>query len=127
MNLTECIMNLTKFDDLMLGFIAAAMFSQTGQTVYNMHDPNVCSDHDRVVGSFVDLVAVVPTVDEIVKMSKGGTVEYDTIEYRGVKLLITISKIKPLVAVTYEFTHDPAAQKLAQEMGIKLKGARGIK
>jgi len=40
------------------------------------------------------------TVEEIVKMSKGGSVEYDTIEYRGVKLLITISKIKPLVGPT---------------------------
>lgn len=64
------------------------------------------------------------TVEEIVKMSKGCTVEYDTIEYRGVKLLITISKIKPLVAVTAEFTHDPAAENLARELGIKLKGFR---
>lgn len=62
-----------------------------------------------------------PTVEEIVKMSKGCSVEYDTIEYRGVKLLITISKIKPLVAITAEFTHDPAAQKLAMELGIKLR------
>ena len=65
-----------------------------------------------------------PTVEEIVKMSKGGSVEYDTIEYRGIKLLITISKIKPLVAITAEFTCDPAAQKLAGELGIKLKGFR---
>ncbi len=65
-----------------------------------------------------------PTVDDIVRMSKGGSVEYTSIEYRGVKLLITISKIKPLVAVTSEFTRDPAAQKLAREMGIKLKGFR---
>jgi hypothetical protein len=66
-------------------------------------------------------VVGVPTVEEIVKMSKGGCVEYDLIEYRGVKLLITISKIKPLVAITAEFTHDPAAQKLAGELGIKLR------
>jgi len=66
----------------------------------------------------------VPTVDDIVRMSKGNTVEYDIIEYKGVKLLITISKLKPLVAVTSEFTHDLGAQKLAQEMGIKLKGFR---
>jgi len=57
-------------------------------------------------------------------MSKGCSVEYTSIEYRGVKLLITISKLKPLVAVTSEFTHDPAAQKLAGELGIKLKGFR---
>ena len=66
-----------------------------------------------------------PTVDEIVKASKGSTVEYDTIEYRGVKLLITISKLKPLIAVTSEFTRDPSAQKLARELGIKPKGVRG--
>ncbi len=66
-----------------------------------------------------------PTVDDIVRMSKGCTVEYDIIEYKGVKLLITISKLKPLVAVTSEFTHDPSAQKLAMELGIKLKGKRG--
>ncbi len=65
-----------------------------------------------------------PTVEDIVRMSSGGSVEYDTIEYRGVKLLITISKLKPLVAVTAEFTHDPSAQKLAMELGIKLKGFR---
>ena len=65
-----------------------------------------------------------PTVEDIVKTSKGCTVEYDIIEYRGVKLLITISKLKPLVAVTAEFTCNPAAQKLAKELGIKLKGFR---
>jgi hypothetical protein len=66
-------------------------------------------------------VGNLPTVEEIVKMSKGGSVEYDTIEYKGVKLLITRSKLKPLVAVTAEFTRDPAAQKLAMELGIKLR------
>lgn len=29
-------MNLTKFDDLMIGFIAAAIVSQTGLAVYNI-------------------------------------------------------------------------------------------
>ena len=65
-----------------------------------------------------------PTVEEIVKASKGGYAEYDIIEYRGVKLLITISKIKPLVEITAEFTHDPAVEKLAGELGIKLRRFR---
>lgn len=65
-----------------------------------------------------------PTVEEIVKMSKGGKVEYDIIEYRGVKLLITRSKIKSLVEVTAEFTHDHAAEKLAGELGIILRRFR---
>lgn len=64
------------------------------------------------------------TVEEIVKASKGGNVEYDLIEYRGVKLLITRTKIKSLVEVTCEFTHDPAAEKLAGELGIKLRRFR---
>ena len=76
------------------------------------------------MGYCYDEVGTLPTVEEIVKMSKGGSVEYDTIEYRGVKLLITISKIKPLVAVTAEFTQDPAAQKLAGELGLKLRRLR---
>ena len=65
-----------------------------------------------------------PTVEEIVKVSKGGHVEYDIIEYRGVKLLITRAKIKSLVEVTAEFTRDPAAEKLAGELGIKLRRFR---
>jgi len=65
-----------------------------------------------------------PTVEEIVKASKGGNTEYDLIEYRGVKLLITRAKIKSLVEITAEFTHDPAAEKLAGELGIKLRRFR---
>ncbi len=65
-----------------------------------------------------------PTVEEIVKMSKGGHTEYELIEYRGVKLLITRSKLKSLVEVTAEFTHDPAVEKLAGELGIKLRRFR---
>lgn len=73
------------------------------------------------MGFCYDEVGALPTIEQIVKMSKGGSVEYDTIEYKGVKLLITLSKIKPLVAITAEFTHDPEAQKLAVELGIKLR------
>lgn len=62
-----------------------------------------------------------PTVEEIVKASKGNTVEYDMIIYRGVKLLITVSKIRPLVAITAEFTRDEQAEKLANDLGINLR------
>jgi len=65
-----------------------------------------------------------PTVEEIVKESKGKTVEYELIEYRGVKLLIPRSAIKTLVEATCEFTHDPEAEKLAGELGIKLRKFR---
>ena len=65
-----------------------------------------------------------PTVEEIVKDTKGKTVEYDIIEYRGVKLLIPWPTIKSLVESTCEFTHDPEAEKLAGEMGIKLRKFR---
>ena len=65
-----------------------------------------------------------PTVEEIVKASKGGHIEYDLIEYRGVKLLITRAKIKSLVEITAEFTRDPAVETLAGELGIKLRRFR---
>ncbi len=65
-----------------------------------------------------------PTVEEIVKASKGKTIEYDIIEYRGVKLLIPWPTIKSLVEATCEFTHDPEAEKLAGELGIKLRKFR---
>jgi hypothetical protein len=65
-----------------------------------------------------------PTVEEIIKVSKGGNIEYDLIEYRRVKLLIPRSTIKSLVEVTAEFTHDPAVEKLAGELGIKLRKFR---
>lgn len=65
-----------------------------------------------------------PTVEEFVNESKGKAVEYDIIEYRGVKLLIPRSIIKTLVEATCEFTHDPEAEKLAGELGIKLRKFR---
>ncbi len=65
-----------------------------------------------------------PTVEEIVKASEEGHVKYDIIEYRGVKLLITRSKLGPLVEITAQLTHGPAVEKLAGEMGIKLRRFR---
>lgn len=65
-----------------------------------------------------------PTIEEIVNESKGKTIEYDIIEYRGVKLLISRSTIKSVVEATCEFTHNPEAEKLAGELGIKLRKFR---
>ncbi len=65
-----------------------------------------------------------PTVEEIVKASEEGQVKYDIIEYRGVKLLITKSRLKPLIEITCELTHASGAEKLAEELGIKLRRFR---
>lgn len=64
------------------------------------------------------------TIEEIVTESKGKKLEYELIEYKGVKLLIPKSIIKNMVEITCEFTHDPAAEKLAGELGIKLRKFR---
>jgi hypothetical protein len=61
------------------------------------------------------------TIDEIVKASKDGCVQYDSIEYKGVKLLATKTKIKDLIRVTWEFTKDPEVKKLADELNIELR------
>lgn len=65
-----------------------------------------------------------PTIDEIVKASKDGYVQYDTIEYHGVKLLTTKTKVKQLIEVTWEFTADKDVFKLAEELEIELRTIR---
>lgn len=62
-----------------------------------------------------------PTVDEIVEASKGGFVKYEAIEFKKVKLLMTVDRLKPSIDRTWELTHDPEVEKLADEMGIKLR------
>lgn len=63
-----------------------------------------------------------PTVERIAEVSKGTHLPYVVFEYNGVKLLTTKSKLRPLIDITYELTHDPEVKKLAEEMGIKLRG-----
>lgn len=65
-----------------------------------------------------------PTIEEIVESSKGGYIQYVTIEYRGVKLLTTRAKVRQLINVTWELTQDPAMKKLAEELGIELRKLR---
>lgn len=64
------------------------------------------------------------TVDDIVKASKEGAVQYDKIVYRGVTLLTTKAKVKELIRVTWEFTKDSEVKKLADELGIETRKLR---
>jgi len=65
-----------------------------------------------------------PTAEQIVEASKDGAVKYEVVNYKGVKVLMTGTKIRDTIAVTHEFTHDPEVEKLAIEMGIKLRKFR---
>lgn len=56
-------------------------------------------------------------IEKIIKASSGATVE-------GVSLLITTYKLKPLIEVTWERTHDPDVERLAKEMGVELRKFR---
>ncbi len=64
-------------------------------------------------------------VSKIVQMSKGQIVEYEEIQFKGVSLLITKSKLKPLVDIAWERTHDPKIERLARDMGITLRKGNG--
>lgn len=65
-----------------------------------------------------------PTVDEIAEASKLGHIKYEVIEFRKVKLLATPDRIRASIDRTWELTHDPDVEKLAEEMGIKLRRRR---
>lgn len=65
-----------------------------------------------------------PTIDQIVEFSKNREPKYGTVTFNGVRLLITEKKIRDAIAVTAEFTHDPDVEKLATDMGIKLRKFR---
>lgn len=64
------------------------------------------------------------TVEQIVEASKDGAVKYEVVNFRGVKVLMTATKIRDAITVTHEFTHDPDVEKLAKEMGITLRRFR---
>lgn len=65
-----------------------------------------------------------PTIEEIVEASKGSYIQYEIIEYHGVKLLTTRAKVKELINTTWEFTKNLAVKTLAEELGIKLRELR---
>ncbi len=63
-------------------------------------------------------------VEKIVEVSKGLTIQYEMIRFEGIALLITKEKIKPLIAITWERTHDPSLVPLAARFGVELRQPR---
>lgn len=63
-------------------------------------------------------------ITKIAEVSKGMTIEYEVIKFNGIPLLITKSKLKPLIALTWERTHDPALEELAKKLGVELRKFR---
>lgn len=61
-----------------------------------------------------------PTAQQISEVSD----RHILIEYKGVPLLFRKSAFLTAVTLTAEWTHDPTVEKLAQEMGIKLRRFR---
>ncbi len=62
-----------------------------------------------------------PTADEIAEASKLGHIKYVVIEFKKVKLLITPDRIRASIDRTWELTHALDVEKLAEELGIKLR------
>jgi len=63
-------------------------------------------------------------IEKIAEVSKGMTIEYEIIRFNGIPLLITKSKLKPLIAITWERTHDPALEPIAKMLGVELRKFR---
>ncbi|MGB8216299.1 MAG: hypothetical protein WCE94_03265 [Candidatus Methanoperedens sp.] len=63
-------------------------------------------------------------VNKIVEVSKGMTIEYEVVKFNGISLLITKSKLKPLIALTWERTHDSELEKFAKGIGLELRKFR---
>jgi hypothetical protein len=51
---------------------------------------------------------------------------YAIVEYQGKMLLISKSKLKSAVSLTWERVHDPETAILAKDLGIKLREMRGV-
>lgn len=66
-----------------------------------------------------------PTAHQIHEASQNGhTVQYEIITYRGVEILMRKKVLMNAIETTYEFTHDPDVEELAQACGIKLRKFR---
>lgn len=63
-------------------------------------------------------------IEKIAEVSKGMTIEYEIIRFNGIPLLITKSKLKPLIALTWERNHDPALEPIAKLLGVELRKFR---
>lgn len=55
----------------------------------------------------------------LVNASEGTAFPYTLIEYQGKELLISKSKLKSAVSLTWERVHDPETAILAKELGIE--------
>ncbi len=62
----------------------------------------------------------------LAKTSEALAFPYVLIEYQGKKLLISKSKLKSAVSLTWERVHDPETAILAKELGMELREIRGI-
>lgn len=64
-------------------------------------------------------------LDALVKASEALAFPYVIVEYQGKKLLISKSKLKSAVSLTWERVHDPETAILAKELGIEPRKIRG--
>ncbi len=62
----------------------------------------------------------------LAKTSEALAFPYVLIEYQGKKLLISKSKLKSAVSLTWERVHDPETAILAKELGMEPRKIRGI-
>lgn len=60
-------------------------------------------------------------VSGIVRGLEGLTIGYEEIEFKGVALIITKSKLKPLIAITWERTHYTELEKFAEKIPFFLE------
>jgi hypothetical protein len=62
----------------------------------------------------------------LAKTSEALAFPYVLIEYQGKKLLISRSKLKSAVNLTWERVHDPDTAILAKELGMEPRKIQGI-
>jgi hypothetical protein len=62
----------------------------------------------------------------LAKTSEALAFPYVLIEYQGKKLLISRSKLKSAVNLTWERVHDPETAVLAKELKIEPRKMRGV-
>ena len=62
----------------------------------------------------------------IARASEAVAYPYDIIEFHGKKLLISKSKLKSAISLTWERVHDPETAELARELGIVPRKIRGV-
>jgi len=63
---------------------------------------------------------------ELARRSEATENPYEIIGYRGKKLLISKSKLKSAINLTWERVLDPETAELARELGIVPRNLRGL-